>query len=725
MNLMPPGTLPERSRTLLNSLLQGSFLVQFATRSDLAAANMPAAISFVYVAGYAEAGDGGGSYYVWRAAAPTHPGKVQSADGGWWEILAPVLTPKHFGYPMDGTGDGAAALTNTFAAAIATGAYASVGVESDITRIKSSVTLPSKLKLLSQGGMILADRVAAVTHAVQTDVGSTGIVIEGTHIRNNAVTGAGRSCLNFGQNTTDLLIKSGCVFDQDPADGNTIPGDYEGTGIRIQAPGCKNITIEAGIRYRWLKYGVLVSNILGGHSAAYDASKISILGGDFDYIAAEGIAINSPNDVYDAQMLITIGPCVINVPRGVTNIASTRDNDGLGISVAGSTRVSVSGAVIRTRRQGYHVEDEAREVSITGGSVSGMGYYPSVTTIAFVAGSPASITDSALNFWEKGFRAGDEFAITGSASNNVTRHIASISANGGTLTLRAGETLVNEAAGASVTLDGHEGVGSSNLIHVVPASISTVTTPLVKNLSIVGVSVSQSKGRGINIDYGVSYRATHLTVTGNPVEKCADSGIYYGGNVETFGAITGNPISDCGTAITLAGSGEGVVVDNNPIQNCTNGIAFADNKWGAVLGKNPMQGVTNKYAFSSINAPLTIGFDWASYEATQPAGTGLYTAWTDSIYLGDSAVGTLTMVSRDPASPASFNSQVFSASWNGTTLTCTPIGGTSGGSMAAYTSNLLPQMNGKWLQTRTRKVTTSAVNLAVTAEFRGQILAGS
>lgn len=37
--------------------------------------------------GYAAPGDGGGALYRYAAAEPPHPGKVQSADGSWWEYV--------------------------------------------------------------------------------------------------------------------------------------------------------------------------------------------------------------------------------------------------------------------------------------------------------------------------------------------------------------------------------------------------------------------------------------------------------------------------------------------------------------------------------------------------------------------------------------------------------------------------------------------------------------
>lgn len=58
----------------------------FAARADIIAAMISdPQISQVNTAGYGAPGDGGGAQYVRSASEPGHPGKVQSADGTWWE----------------------------------------------------------------------------------------------------------------------------------------------------------------------------------------------------------------------------------------------------------------------------------------------------------------------------------------------------------------------------------------------------------------------------------------------------------------------------------------------------------------------------------------------------------------------------------------------------------------------------------------------------------------
>lgn len=80
------------------------------------------------------------------------------------------------------------------------------------------------------------------------------------------------------------------------------------------------------------------------------------------------------------------------------------------------------------------------------------GASPSYTaaTIAFVASTPATITDSASAFVTEEFAAGQTLTVTGTTSNNGTYTIASVVV--GAITLVSGDTLTAEASGSQFTL---------------------------------------------------------------------------------------------------------------------------------------------------------------------------------------------------------------------------------------------------------------------------------
>lgn len=89
---------------------------EFSSRALAAGSNIPAIQTFVRVGGYAIPGDGGSALYARVGSEPAHPGKFQSADGGWWELRESKPTPFHFGGKDDGaTTDDTAAFNALFA----------------------------------------------------------------------------------------------------------------------------------------------------------------------------------------------------------------------------------------------------------------------------------------------------------------------------------------------------------------------------------------------------------------------------------------------------------------------------------------------------------------------------------------------------------------------------------------------------------------------------------
>lgn len=85
--------------------------VIFPTRTAVSAATIDAGVSVITTGGYAAAGDGGGALYARAVSEPSHVGKVQSADGAWWEIVPEdgQVNVLAFGLVGDGATDNRAA----------------------------------------------------------------------------------------------------------------------------------------------------------------------------------------------------------------------------------------------------------------------------------------------------------------------------------------------------------------------------------------------------------------------------------------------------------------------------------------------------------------------------------------------------------------------------------------------------------------------------------------
>uniref|UniRef100_UPI00102816B9 phage tailspike protein n=1 Tax=Yersinia sp. 2105 StPb PI TaxID=2507058 RepID=UPI00102816B9 len=75
----------------------------FGSVADVQVANIPSTTKYINVDGYYSAGDGGAANYKQVASEPTHPGKIQSADGNWWEFVGIEINLYQTGCKGDST----------------------------------------------------------------------------------------------------------------------------------------------------------------------------------------------------------------------------------------------------------------------------------------------------------------------------------------------------------------------------------------------------------------------------------------------------------------------------------------------------------------------------------------------------------------------------------------------------------------------------------------------
>ena len=69
----------------------------FETRSEAMASTVNGSVDTIWTAGYGAGGDGGGAVYRRVVGEPAHAGKLQSADGAWWELAEREPNAKMFG----------------------------------------------------------------------------------------------------------------------------------------------------------------------------------------------------------------------------------------------------------------------------------------------------------------------------------------------------------------------------------------------------------------------------------------------------------------------------------------------------------------------------------------------------------------------------------------------------------------------------------------------------
>jgi hypothetical protein len=78
--------------------------------AQAAASTISGSLNAIQVLGYYAAGDGGGALYKRVGVAPTHAGKIHSADGAWWELAEVTPNCLMFGAKRDGVTDDAPAI---------------------------------------------------------------------------------------------------------------------------------------------------------------------------------------------------------------------------------------------------------------------------------------------------------------------------------------------------------------------------------------------------------------------------------------------------------------------------------------------------------------------------------------------------------------------------------------------------------------------------------------
>lgn len=84
----------------------------FNTRTEVIASEIDAEdVQIIFVGGYSSVGDGGHGLYKTVPAEPTHPGKIEDAGGGWWELIGSgnIL---QFGADRTGVASSSTALEN-------------------------------------------------------------------------------------------------------------------------------------------------------------------------------------------------------------------------------------------------------------------------------------------------------------------------------------------------------------------------------------------------------------------------------------------------------------------------------------------------------------------------------------------------------------------------------------------------------------------------------------
>ncbi|WP_426449055.1 right-handed parallel beta-helix repeat-containing protein [Paenibacillus sp. S-38] len=299
--------------------------------------------------------------------------------------------------------------------------------------------------------------------------------------------------INLARNAKHIEIRS-CKF----------------TGVKTQAvdmnaKGIKHILIQDCI-FEAVTYGVLTNY------NADDLEDLKIIGNRFIDIYGDAIEINSPisgtkKSAYEAASNIIISNNYISVPMG----KGTGDTAGFGIGLAGASRVSVIGNILKNcRYEAIHVEDNCRNISITGNIIDGVQNDPNnglnsgiyvidAEQIAIMGNEIRNCQNYGIHFEYSNVNQGNKATIIG---NNVM--------NCGSGGIRYAGNLMSDAliSGNVVTNNAGPGVclaGDSNSIQIKDNMIRDnkshgVLLEQSKMVSVSGNTIYGNKGECVFVD---------------------------------------------------------------------------------------------------------------------------------------------------------------------------------------------------------------------------------
>lgn len=170
-----------------------------STIATLSVASFDSTISHVTTGGYGTVGDGGHAIYKKVVSEPSHAGKVQSADGKWWELVFnDWINVRWFGAKLDNVNDDTTAINNAIAALGASGG--TIFFPGGRAKCSGTIDLVGRRSIILQGTGGVSGGAAVSMQLAYTGAGSrfidarttAGVWIKDLTItyNNNAFTGS-------------------------------------------------------------------------------------------------------------------------------------------------------------------------------------------------------------------------------------------------------------------------------------------------------------------------------------------------------------------------------------------------------------------------------------------------------------------------------------------------------------------------------------------------------
>lgn len=177
--------------TVLGNVVATSQAVPiYATKASAQSARIDASIKEISLSGYSTIGDGGGAHYLRATQAPSHPLYFQSADGAYWIINEPLVSPLMAGAVLSSSVDSSTAVMNAWA-------YFQTLVPA-FNQSGSTLAGVTQPAFILPPGLIRADAAVLTTRGPRVTIRGSG--------PQSALSGAQIICNSGGCNLSDFFL---------------------------------------------------------------------------------------------------------------------------------------------------------------------------------------------------------------------------------------------------------------------------------------------------------------------------------------------------------------------------------------------------------------------------------------------------------------------------------------------------------------------------------------
>nr|WP_313709005.1 right-handed parallel beta-helix repeat-containing protein [Brucella intermedia] len=483
----------------------------YDTRLAVTFGNIKSTINAIRTGGYSVAGDGGAALYMRVPTEPTHAGKVQSADGAWWELAETEPNVKMFGANMDGSVE-TSALQSAVDYCVAKKAHLIIP-NGEI--VSSTINVNSSLEISGSGTIRLAPdvigHIIAIT-GVSSVVKIKGITLDGDH--------AGRAALGKISSVHFGSVGSGAL-----------PSRLDIDGVTFLNGNWADIIVTTDPSFRTAKEEISIENcrFLRGREGTTETDD------------CRSISISSPvlaevrGNVFDMVDTPSLyGRCAVEVFDGhgsgdsKDNGARTVISDNIFFNMGRSHPSSALGAV--------DLYTAARDVIITN----------NIFLASFACG--IATKSDAYNLVISNNVLDGLSALTGGFINSlIVVNRSKYASVRGNVTITGNSLNSSDAAGITVVSQNLAGDNTGTGYTIVGNTVRGCATRGIYANLLQSVTIANNHVRGGQIGIAVDSATRQVNITGNEVGETTSSSIYAGTSMASASiSILGNVINNPG-----------------------------------------------------------------------------------------------------------------------------------------------------------------------------------